>query len=141
MRQDVLRRMNRNARHPVNALLNYAYAVLESQVRIAVAEVGLDPAIGYLHVHRPGRDSLIYDLMEPYRPQIDCDVLAFVRSQTFTPRDFVIDAKGVCRLHPELAALLTRRTAQRADIDLSSAYCLLEHDAEGPDAAAVLEAR
>ena len=28
MRQDVLRRSNRHARHPVNALLNYGYAVL-----------------------------------------------------------------------------------------------------------------
>jgi CRISP-associated protein Cas1 len=39
MRGDVLRRSNRNAHHPVNALLNYGYAVLESQVRIAIAEV------------------------------------------------------------------------------------------------------
>ena len=30
-------------------------------------------------------------------------MLAFIRSQTFTPRDFVIDTNGVCRLHPELA--------------------------------------
>jgi len=40
--------------------------------------------------------------MEPYRPHVDRDILAFVQSQTFTPRDFVIDSKGVCRLHPEL---------------------------------------
>jgi CRISPR-associated endonuclease Cas1 len=103
MRQDFLRRRNRHAHHPVNAMLNYGYAVLESQVRIAVAEVGLDPSIGYLHVCQPGRQALVYDLMEPYRPQVDREVLAFIRSQAFTPRDFVIDAKGVCRLHPELA--------------------------------------
>jgi CRISPR-associated endonuclease Cas1 len=103
VRQEVLRRRNRNAHHPVNALLNYGYAVLESQVRIAIAKAGLDPSIGYLHVCQAGRDSLVYDLMEPYRPQVDRDILAFVQSQTFTPRDFVIDSKGVCRLHPELA--------------------------------------
>lgn len=90
-------------RHPVNALLNYGYAVLESQVCIAIAEVGLDPSIGYLHVCLPGRQALVYDLMEPYRPEVDRDVLGFVRSNTFTPKDSVIDAKGVCRLHPELA--------------------------------------
>ena len=106
MRQDFLRRANRHARHPVNAMLNYGYAVLESQVRIAIAEVGLDPTIGYLHVCQPGRQALVYDLMEPYRPQVDREVLGFIRSQTFTPRDFVIDAKGVCRLHPELARRL-----------------------------------
>ena len=106
MRQEVLRRRNRNAHHPVNALLNYGYAVLESQVRIAIAEAGLDPSIGYLHVCQAGRDSLVYDLMEPYRPQVDREVLALVRSQAFTPRDFVIDSNGVCRLHPELARMI-----------------------------------
>ncbi len=103
MRQDVLRRSNRHARHPVNALLNYGYAVLESQVRIAIAAAGLDPTIGHLHVCQPGRDSFVYDLMEPHRPGVDRVVLDFVRGNVFTPRDFVIDTQGACRLHPELA--------------------------------------
>jgi CRISPR/Cas system-associated endonuclease Cas1 len=38
-------------------MLNYGYAVLESQVRIAIAGTGLDPSIGYLHVCQPGRRS------------------------------------------------------------------------------------
>jgi len=75
-------------------------------VRIAIADVGLNPSIGYLHVCRPERQALVYDLIEPYRPQVDREVRAFIRSQAFTPRDFVIDAKGVCRLHPELAQAL-----------------------------------
>jgi CRISPR-associated endonuclease Cas1 len=120
MRQDVLRRSNRHARHPVNAMLNYGYAVLESQVRIAIAEVGLDPSIGYLHVCQTGRQALVYDLMEPYRPQVDRAALDFVRSQTFTPRDFVIDGKGVCRLHPELA----RRVAAGSTLpDVAYSMC------------------
>jgi len=109
MRADVLRRSNRHARHPVNALLNYAYAVLEGQVRIAIAEVGLDSTIGFLHVCQPGRDSLVYDLMEPHRPQVDRRVLEFVRSEVFAPRDFVVDAKGVCRLHPQMARTVAGR--------------------------------
>jgi len=109
MRGDVLRRSNRNARHPVNALLNYGYAVLESQVRIAIAEIGLDPTLGYLHVCQPGRQALVYDLMEPYRPQVDREVLTFIRSHAFAPRDFIIDGRGVCRLHPELARTIPSR--------------------------------
>jgi hypothetical protein len=83
-------------------------------VRIAIAKAGLDPGIGYLHVCRPGRDSLVYDLMEPYRPQVDRDILVFVQPQTFTPRDFVIDSKGVRRLHPELARNLALAVATAA---------------------------
>jgi CRISPR-associated protein Cas1 len=45
---------NRHATHPVNAMLNYAYAVLESQVRISAASQRLDPTIGYLYACGPG---------------------------------------------------------------------------------------
>ena len=115
MRQNLLKRSNRHAHHPVNALLNYGYALLESQVRIAIAEVGLDPTIGYLHVYRAGRNSFVYDLMESYRPRVDREVLDLVRSQTFLPRDFVIDKRGVCRLHPELARLVVQSVSAKVD--------------------------
>lgn len=37
---------NRNATHPLNEILNYGLAVLESQVRMGVVAAGLDPTIG-----------------------------------------------------------------------------------------------
>jgi CRISPR-associated protein Cas1 len=99
---------NRNATHPVNAMLNYAYAVLESQVRIATVSQGLDPHVGYLHACRPGRVALVYDLMEPLRPQIDHLILDFLRSHTLSPSDFLLGTDGVCRLHTQLAKHLTK---------------------------------
>ncbi len=51
----------------------------------------------------PGRQAPVYDPMEPYRPKVDGEVLALILSQVFGARDFVIDAKGACRLHPEQA--------------------------------------
>lgn len=134
MRQDVLRRSNRNARHPMNALLNYAYAVVESEVRIAIAAAGLDPTIGHLHVCQPGRASFVYDLMEPHRPEVDRYVLDFVRRQAFMPRDFVIDAKGVCRLHPDLARILCERIDEgrrrASETIMQAEACLLDSDCE-----------
>jgi CRISPR-associated protein Cas1 len=103
---------NRHASHPVIAMLNYAYAVLESQVRIATITQGLDPHIGYLHASRPGRVALVYDLMEPHRPHVDRLVLGFLLSHTFAPSDFVLRDDGICRLHPQLA----RETAARLAI-------------------------
>jgi len=78
---------------------------------------GLDPTIGYLHVCQPGRQALVYDLMEPYRPQVDRQVLGFIWSRAFTPGDFVVDPRGVCRLHPELARRLVAETGYHVDID------------------------
>ena len=69
---------------------------------------GLDPTIGYLHACRPGRAALVYDLMEPMRPQVDRLVLDLVRSHIFSPSDFILTDRGVCRLHPQLARQITR---------------------------------
>ena len=99
---------NRNATHPVNAMLNYAYTVLESQMRIATVSQGLDPTLGYLHVCRPRRIALVYDLMEPLRPLVDRLVLDLVLSHTFSPHDFELSADGICRLHPQLARQLVQ---------------------------------
>lgn len=103
LRQSLLSGTNRHATHPINAMLNYAYGVLESQVRIAAVAAGLDPTLGYLHASRPGRAALVYDLMEPLRPLVDRSVLSFVQERAFDPRDFVLTERGVCRLHPLLA--------------------------------------
>jgi CRISPR-associated protein Cas1 len=43
---------NRNAAHPVNAILNYAYARLESEIRIKAISDGYDPTIGIMHEGR-----------------------------------------------------------------------------------------
>lgn len=49
---------------------------------------------------------MVYDLIEPYGPRVDGEALEVTRSTVFTPRNFVIGAKGVCKLHPELAQAL-----------------------------------
>jgi CRISPR-associated protein Cas1 len=100
---------NRNASHPVNAMLNYAYAVLESRVRSEIVAHGYDPMIGYLHSYDKDRAALVFDLMEPLRPVMDRVVLDLVRSQTFEPADFTIRQDGVCRLNPELVRLMVGR--------------------------------
>ena len=114
LRQSSLSGTNRHATHPVNALLNYAYGLLETEVRIAVVAAGLDPTIGYLHARRPGRVALVYDLMEPLRPRVDHGVLEFVQKHIFSPGDFVMTNSGACRLHSQMAGFVA---ALRADIE------------------------
>ncbi len=108
---------NRNASHPVNAILNYAYAVLESQVRIQIVAAGFDPTIGFLHSGRRRRPDFVLDLMEPQRPVVDRGVLEFVQARTFHRADFTIQSDGVCRLNPDLAkhvASISANTVQSA---------------------------
>lgn len=66
---------NLHASNPVNAMLNYAYAVLLTQMRIKAIAEGYDPMLGILHDQRTKRKemspSFALDLMEPFRPVVD----------------------------------------------------------------------
>jgi CRISPR-associated endonuclease Cas1 len=101
---------SRNASHPVNAILNYAYAVLQSQVQIKAVADGYDPMLGIMHHDRAGAPAFVFDMMEPERPKVDGAVLSFLKSEALHPADFMIREDGVVRLNPELA----RRVAQFA---------------------------
>jgi CRISP-associated protein Cas1 len=100
---------NRNAAHPVNAILNYAYAALESELRIKAISEGYDPTIGIMHEGSDGSSKFIFDLMEPERPKVDRAVLDFVKGHVFDPADFTIRGDGVVRLNPEMARMVVAR--------------------------------
>jgi CRISPR-associated endonuclease Cas1 len=94
---------NRHATHPVNAMLNYAYAALCSQVQMEAVAEGYDPRRGIMHADREGVEALVFDLMEPRRPVVDAKVLNFVAHNKIAAGDFLIREDGVCRLAPQLA--------------------------------------
>jgi CRISPR-associated protein Cas1 len=100
-----------NARHPINAMLNYGYAMLISQVHKTIVAAGLDPTIGIAHRRHTNPIPLVYDLMEPLRPVVDRKVLEFALSSTFTPGDFSITQIGGCRLNPQLAKSVAKHVA------------------------------
>ena len=101
---------NRNAAHPINAMLNYAYAILESQVRIQSVAEGYDPTLGIMHESREGSSAFVFDMMEPERPKVDRSILELLKAHSFHAADFVIHSDGVCRLNPAMA----RRVAEVA---------------------------
>ncbi len=114
---------NRNATHPVNAMLNYAYATLESQVRMQVLAAALDPTIGYLHGSYKGKHALVLDLMEPLRPIADRAVLEFVQRTVFSRADFELTERGVCRLNPQLARNVGKIAGVASDAAITAQHC------------------
>ena len=60
-------RVTRGAQDPVNAALNYGYGILYGQVERALVLAGLDPYGGFIHADRPGKPSLVFDLIEEFR--------------------------------------------------------------------------
>jgi len=61
-------RRGRGAKDLPNAMLNYAYGILYGQVEWAIVLAGLDPYAGFCHADRPGKPSLVLDLIEEFRP-------------------------------------------------------------------------
>lgn len=89
-------RHKRPATDPVNAMLSFGYSMLEKDVRRAIATAGLASSIGFLHELNYRKDSLVYDLMEVFRPTIiDKLVLRCISLKIFSESDFII-SDGKC---------------------------------------------
>lgn len=100
----------RLAANPPNAILNYLYALLESEARLAAAALGLDPGMGVLHVDTTARDSLACDLMEVVRPQVDGYLLDWITRQHLNREWFFEQRDGNCRLMAPFTIQLTKTT-------------------------------
>ena len=82
-------RSGRYAQDSINSLLNYGYAVLESEIWKSIYLAGLDPYCGFLHSERYGRASLVFDLIEEFRQQVvDKTVLSIVNKNSVSLEDF-----------------------------------------------------
>jgi CRISPR-associated endonuclease Cas1 len=105
----------RLATDPINAILNYLYALLEAESRIALTAVGLDPGVGILHADQRARDSLALDLMETARPAVDRYVLDLVAVRPLRANEFAETSSGQCRIMPSLARQLAFTTSTWSD--------------------------
>lgn len=90
---DFMGRVHQGASDAFNALLNYGYGILYTHVWGAVVNAGLEPFAGYLHVDRPGKPSLVLDMVEEFRqPVVDRTVVAFTNlGQQIAMKDGMLD--------------------------------------------------
>jgi len=92
---------------PGCAMMNYAYALLESEASLAARAVGLDASMGIFHVDQPNRESLSCDLMEPVRPQVDAFLLDWITTQPLKRDWFLELPNGNARLMSSLTERLS----------------------------------
>ncbi|WP_135609406.1 CRISPR-associated endonuclease Cas1 [Methanococcoides sp. AM1] len=90
----------------VNAMLNYGYALLEAECLRAINAVGLDPHVGFLHEMNPSKNSLAYDLQEPFRFLVDFAVLNLIETNVIDKKDFIRTENYSLRLRPSGAKKL-----------------------------------
>ena len=61
-------------------MLNYAYVVEARRLARALTAIGLALPLGFLHSDKKGRNSFVWDAIEPLRPEIDARVFKFIAS-------------------------------------------------------------
>lgn len=69
-----------NADNVVNGLLNYGYTILRGRVLTRIVATGLSPTLSLFHRNRSNVFALADDLVEPFRPAVDCIVLELLES-------------------------------------------------------------
>ena len=111
-RRSPLSGSGRKAANPGNAMLNYLYAVLESEVRIALTAVGCDSGMGLVHSDKTYDDAFVFDVMEPVRPHVDAYLLDLLATRPFSRLDFFETRDGWCKLMPSIARPLAGTASQ-----------------------------
>jgi CRISP-associated protein Cas1 len=90
---------------PVNAMLSFGYALLLGNCTVSAIGARLDPDGGLLH---DGRNSLIHDLIDPFRPEMVDAVVFQIARETLHEEDYEL-TPGRCILSDDLIRVITDR--------------------------------
>ena len=108
---------NKHASHPISAMINYCIVVEAGRLARALSGCGLALQIGFLHGDKHGRNSLVWDAIEPLRASINSRVFAFIASHEFARSDFPASGVSTHRIaQPIVAKLLQRCLSPDHDI-------------------------
>ena len=102
-------RRNYNAADEINALLNYSYSIIESEVKKSINTVGLDSTIGFLHEIYQSKTSLVYDIQELFRWLADLSVIQVLEEKKLAKSDFIITENYHVRLREKPAKMLVEK--------------------------------
>ena len=76
--------------------------------RTTLTAAGFALTMGFLHSDKHGRNSLVWDAIEPLRPLIDARVFKFIASREFARSDFPQAGRNAHRLDRAIIAELLR---------------------------------
>lgn len=77
-----------------NMALNYGYGILYSEVERACILSGLDPYLGFLHMDRYGKPSMVLDMVEQFRAIIDRAIITLFVQKRLGEEDIEIIGEG-----------------------------------------------
>lgn len=125
------KREGRGSQEINNAMLNLGYAVLSSYILNAIVNAGLEPYLGIMHATRPGKMSLVLDIMEEYRAWVVDRAVIKLRSQSEGETTLNADLKKmlISEIQKTCATkyLYRRKKHKLEHIIQRQMYCLCGH--------------
>lgn len=98
-------------------MINYCIVVEAGRLARALSAFGLALQIGFLHGDKHGRNSLVWDAIEPLRARINARVFAFIASHEFAGSDFPPSGVSTHRIaRPIIGELLALCLSHDQDI-------------------------
>ena len=98
-------RNRRPPRDPMNSLLSLGYTLVLAEIHQLLIASGLDPSLGFLHQDTPGRESLVLDFTEIFRPAVDSFSLHWLATTELNKGSFYYREDQGCRLSKETRPL------------------------------------
>jgi len=97
--QSQMRTSKSGASDVINGLLNYGYSVLAGEISKYINGMGLDAYFGFYHKEQISFQSLVYDLIEPFRWLVDYSAYklanAHDKKQTIYKKDYAFTKEGL----------------------------------------------
>ena len=104
-------------------MINYCVVVEAGRLARALAGEGMTLQIGFLHSDKHGRNSLVWDAIEPLRARINANVFKFIACHEFARADFPASGINTHRIaRPIIAELLRRCLLPDRDIIGAAAW-------------------
>lgn len=82
------RRRSRGGQDRLNSLLNFGYYWLFTKISALLRSHGLNPYLSFLHESEQDYETLVYDIMELFRVQVDKTVLRLVNRKQIQAHNF-----------------------------------------------------
>ena len=116
---DFTNRETRFTESITNKALNYGYAILLSKIWAAIDNTGMESYAGLLHTDRPGKPSLVLDLMEEYRAWLVDRTIIKLRNQIGDCKTLDMNLKKI--INDEIhKTLITKYTFNKKRIKLEN---------------------
>jgi CRISPR-associated protein Cas1 len=122
-------RVKKNPVDAFNACINYLYGILRSQVETAILSFGLDPALGVFHRDGYRMPSLVFDMMEPFRPVVDRFLFKAILDGSL-PENMIIAKDTLASISKEGRQALIRLFIEKLDSRVQVGECSISFQSQ-----------